>query len=353
MSDTTTEVTAQGSPATEPGDDLRSIIGAAWDEAEQQQDTGDGERARDERGRFAATAQETDDAPTDDEPDQPEAKADEPAEEPAIDPPQSWSADEKAIWSTLSDAAKAAVIRREREIDRALSERAPETQDVREFRQVAEAYRDQIAEIGAAPSMVLKNAITWDRALRTDPVRALSAMARQYGIDLAQISQAAPEQLNAPIDQTNPQIAHLHRRIAELEAATAQERQMSTAATIEAFETAKDASGALRHPYFAEVRVDMGRLITADPTLSLEQAYDKAIWANPETRGKLRAAEAAAEKAKADAARKAAEAKASAARRAAASVRDGGVPRNGTAGKSDGSVRSDILIAIEEVSARL
>ena len=331
----------------EPGDDLRSVIAAAYRASVAEPNEG---QERNERGQFAS--QEAEDAPADGvETDQPEDQADEP-EKPAIDPPQSWSADEKAIWSTLSDAAQAAIIRREKDIDRALSERAAETRDVQSLREVAEQHRADIAEIGVAPAVVLRNAVTWDRALRTDPIRALSAMAAQYGVDLSRLSQSAPTLSNAPVDAPNHELTALQQRIAQLEEATNRERQASTLSVIESFEKAKAPDGSLAHPYFADVKVDMGRLIAADDSLSLDEAYEKAVWANAGTREKMRAAEAAAEKAKAEAARKAAEAKAATARRTA-SVRDNGPPRNGTEHRPDGSVRSDILAAMREANARL
>lgn len=46
---------------------------------------------------------------------------------------------------------------------------------------------------------------------------------------------------------------------------------------ISQFEEATDHEGKLMHPYFSQVRATMGLLISKDPSLTLKQAYDKAL----------------------------------------------------------------------------
>ncbi|NBW77376.1 MAG: hypothetical protein EBR34_16525, partial [Sphingomonadaceae bacterium] len=77
------------------------------------------ERARDASGRFAAKDAEPGETAAEEvSTDQPTPPAEEP-ETPAIQPPQAWSGPEKEVFASLPPAAQEAILRRERDVDRA------------------------------------------------------------------------------------------------------------------------------------------------------------------------------------------------------------------------------------------
>ena len=105
------------------------------------------------------------------------------------------------------------------------------------------------------------------------------------------------------------------------------ERQRQTAQEIEAFATARDAAGRLRHPHFPRVRGVMAFLHRDDPALTLEAAYQKAIEPLQQTIAEeLRVRQETAERARQETVEKA---------RKAAPVRSSGSSPNGSAKAKD------------------
>ena len=53
------------------------------------------------------------------------------------------------------------------------------------------------------------------------------------------------------------------------------------------FETAVNDNGELKHPYLREVKNEMIGALKGGEALSLEEAYQKALWLNEKTRDKM------------------------------------------------------------------
>ena len=131
----------------------------------------------------------------------------------------------------------------------------------------------------------------------------------RIGAELGFITQQAAEQSQTPLDpavkQLQQELNEIRSTLTAKQQAELREAQAKANSEVEAF--ASDTA----NPYFGEVAQDMVQFINAG--LSLKDAYDRAVWANPGTRAKEQArlqTEAAAklkEKAKpeADAARRA------------------------------------------------
>jgi hypothetical protein len=145
-------------------------------------------------------------------------------------------------------------------------------------------------------------------------------------------------------------------------AAHAREINTRVMSTIDQFREAKSPAGALLHPHFADVEDDMTRLAQAamvrgEEVPSLDELYDKAVWAYPSTRTRLIEERTAADMAQhaATEQKRAAEARAKAerARRAGSSVT--GSPGHGQSAamsgrKANGSIMDDLRSAYEEHS---
>lgn len=291
-------------PDSGPGDDLDSIIGAAWD-AHETPDT-----SRDERGRFASSREPVEgEAETDTETtDQPEEAAPEP-ETPAIEAPASWSADEKAKFDGLSPDVKETILRRERDIDKALSERAEDTREYSAWREVLKPYEARHAMTGLSQREAVSRLLAVEQMLHSDPDRAFPELLRAYGYDPRRlgVTLSQPQYQQAPQQQIqDPRVDNL---LWEMET----RRQQDTLSQIKAF------SDDPAHAHFEEVRQDMGRLIAANPDMDLKKAYKIAVAASDSVQAKL---VAAAAKQRAEADRKATAEKAEKAKRAAVSVRD-------------------------------
>lgn len=120
--------------------------------------------------------------------------------------------------------------------------------------------------------------------------------------------------------------------------------------TVQGFIDAAEPNGDLKHPHYAEVESHMVVLAQAEKAAGrvpdLERIYDQAVWANPSTREKLRAAETAALEAKT---RAESVAKAKAARNASSSVT--GAPGSGLPPKGNSSDDKSLRELIAEAAA--
>lgn len=304
-------------------------------------------RARDERGRFAATDTPADAAPKG-APAEEETKADQPAPEgdskqEKLAPPEGWSDDAKVRWDRLPRSVQEELLNR--------SAATPPTEATRaQPDPVVSALKphiDALAASGRDPGPWIANAAQWAAAYERDPGGTVQALARQGGIDLAQFATPNAAQ-GGRQSQQDPQVAALQQKVQQLEGyLTQQQRDQSAAAMaeqqrlVEAFSSEKDAAGKATRPHFGEVRQEMARLIQAEIATSLQDAYDKAVWSHPTIRQRILEAErqAEAEKRAADE-RKTAEA----ARAKGVSVRNNPGPGN-LAPQSAGDLESEIRSA--------
>jgi hypothetical protein len=144
-----------------------------------------------------------------------------------------------------------------------------------------------------------------------DPVQFINMLAQSKGIDLATLTNPQSD------EYADPEISALKQKVQQMEWQSQQatqlqqqQQQQELISQVDAFETAKNEAGELAHPHFAAVRNHMSALLTAGTAQDLKQAYEQAVWANPETRKSVAAGDEgkrlAEVKAKAAAAQKAA-----------------------------------------------
>lgn len=318
--------------AASPGDDLESVLRAAWNEqVERDPDTETAagtDAKRDETGRFAkaegadAPAEAKDTTNTD----QPEASA-------GTDRPDAWSETE---WQSLSPEAQATVARRERDMHAALVDRATETQEVERYRQAYAPHEQRMRDAGIThPAEALERLLGWEQAVRSNPRDALVQMAAAVGYDLRDLMTdppATPAAPSRPVEMRDPRLDRMLEDNARAETA-------KLTAEISAFRSNSD------HPHFDAVRVTMGHLMTANPNWTLKQAYEAAVFADPKLREERITA---VRKAAQDEIRKTDTAKARAARAASTSVRDSspGASMNGHSGWQSRSLDDDLRAAI-------
>lgn len=320
--------------AEAPADDLRSVLSKAFEGAEETTETpARPERVRDEHGRFArAEPQETAEPEgATEHADQPAPTTDEPAQQ-AIDPPASWSDAEKAHWASLSREAQETVLRRERDFDKGLAERATELQSVAPLREVLAPYQSKHAMMGLSDAEAVRRLLAAQEMLEKDPDRAFPELARAFGYDLSRLTQQPTQQVNPLNQQQQFRDPRVDKMLADMERSQHTQAQ----AAVEAF--GKDPA----HPHFTDVREHMGLLLQSGGAKDLQDAYDKAVWAIPTVREKVLAERerTAQMQRDADAKRKAEEA-----RKASVSVRDHASASGGTPVPEAASLREEIARA--------
>ena len=356
---------------SEENDDLRSTLEAAMaDEPEETVVVDEPEitaepeaapeetpgRERDDKGRFVAKA-------LNDEPEvtvtETEVIADEvtvsteastetiieeqPPEEPALAPPNGWSADAKAKWHELPEEVQSAVMKREQDAHKQISKHDDERNYGREMSKVVQPYLAQIQAEGGTPTAAVQSLLNTAYLLRTgtpDQKRQLILQtAEQFGVDLTQ----------APIDpNVSPEVAPLYQKINQLEnRLLSADQQQATILQNEVHADIEAFAADSQHPHYESVKAHMAALLTQGAAEGLKDAYEQACWANPEVRATLQAQQKAEEEQK-----RKAEAKARADKAKGKDVSITGGPGN-TSGKTAPDNRSlrDELSAQFEASS--
>lgn len=211
-------------------------------------------------------------------------------------PPPGWSVASKALFDKLPDPVKQDIAKREAEIATGFAK-------LTEFKGL-----DEYANIARSNGTTLPDAIgryvAAENFLETNPVGGILWMCERFGVHPSLLLQAigqgagtppapAPYQTGAPAGNQTPQgmdgvmgyLQALNNRVALFEQEKSQALDQAINSEIQQFEADP------AHRYFPNVRVAMGRLIAiADQTgqdMSLQEAYDRACWADPEIRPHL------------------------------------------------------------------
>jgi hypothetical protein len=253
-------------------------------------------------------------------------------------PPSTWKPTARAEWDKLPPAVRAEIHRRESDFMAGQHQLLPDAQLGRSMRQVIEPYRLLIESEGGTPDRAVADLLRTAAVLRMgspqQKYQAFIAMGNQFGVDLRVFGQqqqqggqpVQPQQ--QPAEFRDPRVDQLlalqHRQ--EQEVAARDNAERNSVATRFMNETTADGQPA--RPYLGDVIDQMEALVPMirgeNPALTkhqvLEQAYDRATWANPEIRALLQQEQ----QQKAEAARLAANQRNVAGARRAASVN---VPR--------------------------
>jgi hypothetical protein len=278
-------------PAVEPSidDELQGI----WDKRNPPR----------ENGRFAAkNPTEQPEAPVTEVADQTAETTQEQAK-PAIDAPVSWSAEQKAKWATLPPDTREYIAQRDKESHEAISRAGQQIKAFEPVRNVIEQFATTFQKNGLQPHEGIARMMAVNEMLEANPRAAIAEIAKAYGVNL----QGESEQAATP---ENQRIAELEAKIAKMDShLTAQQRQQvadeNRTLAREIADFAKD------KPHFESVRKVMAGLMTSGAAETMQEAYDKAIYADPTIRQSLQvdAQKAAEDKRKADEAERVAKAK--------------------------------------------
>lgn len=222
--------------------------------------------------------------------------------------PSSWKPAERAEYATLSPVVKAAIHRRESEMAAGAQQLVPDAQFGRSIRSAVEPYRMLIEAEGGTPEraigQLLKTAALFRVGTNEQKAQAIAGLVQQFGIDMRVLvpqgqqpnGQTPPQQFRDPrFDQF---LANQQREAA----AATQREQHALEQTVDQWMSEVDENGAPVRPYLPDVIQEMSAMLpqikASNPALTnaqaLEEAYKRAIWANPEVRTVLQREAAAA-----------------------------------------------------------
>ncbi len=323
------------------------------------------ERPRDESGRFSPG--EKDDS-------QPTRKVDTGSEQPARTPaesarptgerapvetpapsgavdsqlataPPAWSGAVKAKWATLDPEIRSEILKRETDVHKQFTTNDAERNFGKEVRQVVAPYEALIRADGGTVPGAIASVLNTAYILRTsDPqtkARAIQQVCQQYGVDLNLVAQA-PGPANPEVDQLRQQLQQLQGQWTQRQQQERQQIEQQVLTQVETF--GQDP----KHPHFKAVSAHMGALMQAGQAETMEQAYEMAVWARPELRTQLLAAQTAQQTQTQQTRQRTEKARAK-----AVSVRGGPGGYTAPNPNPNASVRESLEAAMAEVNGRL
>lgn len=274
---------------------LEDVIGKNWEEMKS--------APRDEQGKFTRAiggntletpnvSRESTELPTGQKP-----ATDTPAVTPVAETPQqdtapsSWRKEAVAKWATLDPDLKAEVLKRETDFHKGTETYKQKAAFADEIQRTIAPYQQNFAALGIQPTYAIKTMFEAENMLRNgspqQKAQLFQKWAQDYGVDLGQM-------------QTNidPHVAELQQKVSNYEAAMQHQRfQQESQAQSQLTSTIEDF--AKNHEHLESVRVQMGSLLASGAAKDLQDAYDQAIWTNPDIRATLLAKQQEEAKAKA------------------------------------------------------
>jgi len=301
----------------------------------------------------------------------------------AIAAPESLSKEAKAVWDNAPPEIQAAFIKREQDMARGVEELK---QKYTLIDQAIAPHTDALRQMNATPQEAVNRMFLWFKALAGKPVDSFPALAQSMGVDWKQLVAATSGQATAPapdgtsqtgapeipepvrqyVGQLEQQVQRLMQhvqqvdgRFGSMEQSVQQQNMARTTENLNIWSKDK--------PYFNEVRQEMARLLETgmvplmpDGQVDLDTAYERAIYFNPEVRGKVLAEQQQAnqkvQQQTAEAATTATQAQVGRAKKASVSIPASGTPGAGqgvgVAKKKPGeklSVRESLKAAMAEL----
>lgn len=204
-------------------------------------------------------------------------------------PPQSWKAPLKAKWSELPADVRSEVMRRERDVTKALGESGQARQFVGSFFNTVRPYEARIRANNLNPLQAVEGMLKTDHVLSSAPqhVRAqvMASMIKGYGIDIAALDSALAGE-NVPPRQADVVDQIVSQRLKPIEDFVNGQRQQAQLSERQQAQTAQQhmeqmAEDTDNFPHFMDVKEDMADIIELAAKrgvyLSLEQAYSRAV----------------------------------------------------------------------------
>lgn len=220
--------------------------------------------------------------------------------------PQAWSAAAREEFPKLPPLIQQEVLRREETVAKKIAEQDADRQLGQSMKETISPYMHIITSEGGTPVTAVKELLNSAHLLRTgtqqQKLDLILNTAKRFGVNLG-ISPQQSGQSNNELHAANQKIAQLEQRLNQWESTERQKGEATIQSKIQAF--ASDP----KHPHFQQVAAHMAALIDGGVAKDLDDAYEQAVWARPELRSTLLAAQdeqrRSADTAKIQAARKA------------------------------------------------
>jgi hypothetical protein len=200
--------------------------------------------------------------------------------------PKTWRKEALAVWETLPEVVKAEVAKREEDMFKGIEQYKQGAQIGDNFQKCLAPHMDHLQRAGVNPYEEINGLLEYGKIMRFgtagERMSLLSSIAQEYGIDLLDLAEHAPA---APY--IDPTVQALQKEVEQLKSGRQQETTQREQAIRSQVQAQVDAFKAKpEHEHFDLLEPEMTLYMKSGVCKTLEEAYEKAIWANPVTRAK-------------------------------------------------------------------
>jgi hypothetical protein len=208
--------------------------------------------------------------------------------------PTSWNKGAQAKYNALDPEVKAMVHQREADFHKGIEQYKGLANIGQSFVAEFQPYEALIRASGQTPQNLVKAWMNAEYQLKVGTPEQKAALfvqyAKDYGIDLAHVTAAAEkiaagQPAVAPVD---PKVAALEQQVQQLTGHFTEQQKVAAQREYSGIVAETRAFGQKpENKHYEAVKLDMAALMESGRAESLQDAYDKAVWANPETRALL------------------------------------------------------------------
>lgn len=215
--------------------------------------------------------------------------------------PKTWRKEALAAWDTLPQIVKDEVAKREDDMFKGIETYKEKANIGDNFFRTVAPHMAYLQQAGVNPYEEVHGLLEYGRVMRfgtqQEKMGLLSTIAQEYGIDLLDLAEQTPA-----LPYVDPAIKALQTEINALKSGRQQESSQREVEVRNGVQAQIDAFKAdPKHEHFSVLEPEITAFIANGVCKTLEEAYDKALWANPLTRAKEQTRTAAELKAQSDA----------------------------------------------------
>lgn len=195
--------------------------------------------------------------------------------------PKSWGKDYHEDWAALTPRQQEYIEKREKDFLDGTEGYRADAGFAKQLREVVAPYKAMLQAQGINETQAIQYLLNAQYRLTSGTPEERKAAWSEIGKTVGLIEEAASPNLN----EQNPELLALKSKLERVESALTQTQQRELAhARAKADADVNTFAADPAHPYVDEVANDMAPWI--ERGLSLKDAYEKAVWANPTTRAK-------------------------------------------------------------------
>jgi len=195
-------------------------------------------------------------------------------------PPKSWAKEKHALWETLTPDAQDYYEQREKQFLDGLEQYKGDATYAKQLKDILNPYRPFLQAQGISETQAVQYLMNAHYRLTQGSEAERRAAYEQIGRDLGFVEQQQQAQADPHVQQLQQKVNQLESTLTARQQAELQAVRQKAVSEVEVF--ASDPSNV----HFNDVAHDMAMIVRANPDITLKDAYDKAVWANPVSRAK-------------------------------------------------------------------